>query len=221
MVSCSNGQITNNHLSATEFAAKIKELPSAPVLDVRTAEEFSKGHLPNAQNMDWNGGHFEEQIANIDKSKPVFVYCLSGGRSSAAATKMRSEGFKEVYELNGGIMKWRGANLPETTDSTTMANTGMTMQQFDSLLESDKMVLVDFYADWCAPCKTMKPYLDEIKKEMSDKVIVIRINADNNKDLCKALKIDALPFLYLYKHKKLSWVNEGYIEKTEIMQHLQ
>jgi thioredoxin 1 len=219
--SCSNAQTPNNHLSATDFAAKIKELPSAPLLDVRTAEEFSKGHLQNAKNIDWNGGHFDQQIANMDKSKPVFVYCLSGGRSGAAANKMRSEGFKEVYELNGGIMKWRGANLPETIDSAPIATAGMTMQQFESLLVSDKLVLIDFYADWCAPCKMMKPYLDEIKREMVNKVIVIRINADNNKDLCKALKVDALPFLYLYKNKKLSWVNEGYIEKAEIIRHLQ
>lgn len=204
--SCSNGQTNSTiktNLSATEFSDKIKELPSAAIIDVRTPDEFSKGHLVNALNYDWNGNEFEKQIAPLDKSKPVFVYCLSGGRSLSAANKMRSDGFKTVYELDGGIMKWRGANLPETTDNTVTSN-GMTKQQFEALLNSDKLVLIDFYADWCAPCKKMKPYLDEISKDMANKVLVIRINADNNQALCKELKIDALPVLQLYKNKILT-----------------
>lgn len=220
--SCTTGQTqnTNTNLSATEFATKIKELPTAPIVDVRTPDEFSKGHLVNALNYDWNGSEFEKQIAPLDKSKPVFVYCLSGGRSSAAASKMRSDGFKEVYELSGGIMKWRGANLPETTDNIVVSN-GMSRQQFDALINSDKLVLIDFYADWCAPCKKMKPYLEEISKDMADKVVVIRINADDNQSLCKELKIDALPVLQLYKNKTLSWSNNGFIEKAEVVKQLQ
>lgn len=220
--SCSNRQTesTKKNLSATEFAEKIKEMPTATIIDVRTPDEFSKGHLVNALNYDWNGSEFEKQIAPLDKSKPVFVYCLSGGRSSSAASEMRSDGFKTVYELDGGMMKWRGANLPETTDNTVKSN-GITLQQFDALLTSDKLVLVDFYADWCAPCKKMKPYLDEISKDMGDKVIVRRINADDNQSLCKELKIDALPVLQLYKNKTQTWTNTGFIEKSEVVKRLQ
>ncbi len=219
--SCTNGQTgsSQTNFSAIEFSEKIKELPSAPIVDVRTPEEFSKGHLQNAKNIDWNGSDFNKQIATLDKSKPVFVYCLSGGRSSSAANQMRSVGFKQVYELKGGIMKWRGANLPETTENTVIP-TGMTKQQFDELLNSEKLVLIDFYADWCAPCKKMKPYLEEISKELADKVVVVRINADNNQALCKEMKIDGLPVLQLYKNKKLFWANEGYIDKTEVVKQI-
>jgi thioredoxin len=133
---------------------------------------------------------------------------------------MRSDGFTQVYEMDGGIMKWRGANLPETTSNTT-ASTGMTKQQFDALLNSDKLVLIDFYADWCAPCKKMKPYLDEISKDMVSTVTVIRINADDNQTLCKDLKIDALPVLQLYKNKSLTWTNTGFIDKAEVIKQLQ
>ena len=220
--SCSSGQTNGikTNLSATEFADKIKELPNATLIDVRTPDEFSKGHLANANNYDWNGTEFDNQIAPLDKSEPVFVYCLSGGRSSSAANKMRSDGFTQVYEMDGGIMKWRGENLPETTDNAVVSN-GMSKQQFDALLISDKLVLIDFYADWCAPCKKMKPYLEEISKEMIDKVVVIRINADDNHALCKELKIDALPVLQLYKNKTLSWTNTGFIEKAEVVKQLQ
>ncbi|MBL7892062.1 MAG: rhodanese-like domain-containing protein, partial [Bacteroidia bacterium] len=133
--SCTSGQAQNSktNLPAAEFAEKIKELPAAPIIDVRTPGEFSKGHLKNAKNIDWNGNDFEKQISIFDKSKPVFVYCLSGGRSAAAANLMRKQGFKEVYELDGGMMKWRGANLPETTESTSISS-GMSKQQFDELL---------------------------------------------------------------------------------------
>lgn len=220
--SCTNGQTqsTKTNLSATDFADKIKELSTSPIIDVRTPDEFSKGHLINAKNYDWNGNDFKKQIAPLDKSKPVFVYCLSGGRSSSAANKMRSDGFTQVYELSGGIMKWRGANLPETTDNVMVSN-GMTKQQFQELLKSDKLVLIDFYADWCAPCKKMKPYLEEISKDMADKVVVVRINADDNQTICKELKIDALPVLQLYKNKTLTWTNAGFIEKTDVVKQLQ
>ena len=220
--SCTNGQSNSNastNLSATEFAKKISEQPTATILDVRTPGEFSKGHLVNAKNYDWNGEEFETQIKSLDKSKPIFVYCLSGSRSAAAAKQMRSEGFKTVYELKGGILKWRGANLPETTVEKAATN-GMSKQQFDSLLLSDKLVLIDFYADWCEPCIKMKPYLAEISKEMANSVSVIRINADDNKELFKELKFDALPILQLYRNKALIWSNTGYITKEEVVKHL-
>jgi len=218
--SCSNAQTKNTNLSATEFAEKIKALPTAPVIDVRSPEEFSKGHLQNAKNINWNGNDFQKQVSTLDKSKPIFIYCLSGGRSSSAASQMRSEGFKEVYELNGGLMKWRAANLSETTNSKKSA-AGMSKQQFDALLNYDKLVLIDFYADWCIPCKKMKPYLDEISKEMADKVIVVLINADDNQPLCKELNIDALPVLQLYKKKRMTWSNTGFISKEDVLKHLQ
>ena len=66
----------------------------------------------------------------------------------------------------------------------------------------------------------MKPYLEEISKEMSDKVVVIRINADENKSLCKELKIDGLPVLQLYKGQQLTWSNTGYIEKADVVKKI-
>jgi thioredoxin len=213
---CTNGQAQtgSNNLQATDFAQKIKELPGAPVVDVRTPEEFAKGHLPNAKNIDWNGNDFNAQISQLDKSKLIFVYCLSGGRSGQAAKQMHENGFTQVYELSGGIMKWRAANLPETNSN---ASVGMSKQQFDDLLNTDKSVLVDFYADWCGPCKKMKPYLEEIASDMKDKVMVVRINADDNQGLCKELKIDALPVLQLYKNKTLSWNYSGFIGKDSVV----
>jgi len=220
---CTNGQAQSSNiknLPANEFEGKIKELPSAPVLDVRTPDEYSKGHLVNSVNIDWKGNDFDKQIASLDKSKPVMVYCLSGARSSAAASKMEEMGFKEIYKLDGGIMKWRAANLPESNGNKAKS-AGMSGKQFDELLNSDKLVLIDFYADWCAPCKKMKPYLEEIAKDMTDKVVLVRINADDNQAICKELKIDALPVLQLYRNHKLVWNNMGLIDKEGVVKAIQ
>ena len=112
---CSQGQITSS-LPPQEFANKIKQSGEATVLDVRTPEEFASGHIAKARNIDWNGDSFEKEVSQLDKSKPVFVYCLRGPRSSSATAKMRSMGFKEVYELNGGLTKWLADNLPVSND---------------------------------------------------------------------------------------------------------
>lgn len=218
-INCSNGQNAKTNLDAIAFNELVKSTENAQLIDVRTAEEFSKGHLINALNIDWNGNDFEMLSSKLNKEKAVFVYCLSGGRSAAAAAQLRQSGFKNVIELNGGIMKWRGANLPETTASN-VTPTSMSLADFQKLTQSDKIVLVDFYADWCAPCKKMKPYLMEIEKEMSASVVLVRINADDNQSLCKELKIDALPEIQVYQHGKLSWKQTGYVDKATVLAHL-
>jgi thioredoxin len=219
MSACSQSQSQSTNLSANSFADKIKELPNETVLDVRTPEEYAKGHIADAKNINWKDADFASRVEQMDKSKPVFVYCLSGIRSAAAAKKMREMGFKEVYEMDGGIMKWRAANLPETTAGITKPE-GMSKQQFAQLVDSDKLVLVDFYADWCEPCKRMEPYLKEIATDMKDKVQVIRINADDNQALCKELGVDALPVLQLYKNKTLTWSNVGFIGKGDVVKKI-
>lgn len=219
--SCTNSQTSKTNLSPIEFSNKISESPEAFILDVRTPQEFSEGHIENAKNVDWNGNQFELQIAKFDKTKPLFVYCLGGGRSASAASKLRSNGFKEVYELDGGMMNWRSAGLSETTNTSTKPKAeGMTKAQFDKLITSDKIVIVDFFAVWCAPCKKMKPHLEEISKEMSDKVTIIQIDVDQNPVLAKELKIEGLPTLHFYKNNELKLNNLGYMSKVEIVKQV-
>ncbi len=210
----------NTSLSALQFAEKLKASAGAVVLDVRTPGEFSSGHLENAVNIDWNDESFDRKVADLPKDVPIFVYCLSGGRSSSAAASMRKSGFKQVYEMDGGMMQWRAANLPETTASSVKKDPGMTEEQFLAMIPSDQAVLVDFYAEWCEPCKRMKPWLDEITQQHSDRVKVIRIDADKNPALCKAMKVDALPVLQYYSGGKQSWTQTGFMSKEEAWKKL-
>ena len=80
-------------------------------------------------------------------------------------------------------------------------------------MESDKLVVVDFYAEWCGPCKKMKPYLEEMESKMSDKVKLVRIDIDANPGLAKSMKIDAIPVIHFYKNNQLSFSNIGFIDK--------
>lgn len=113
VLSITSCQMANaqNELKATEFKQKMDKLNDELLLDVRTPEEYAEGHIANSMNIDWTGDAFDAGIAKLDKTKPVFVYCRSGKRSAAAASSMRTMGFKQVYELKGGIMAWESAGL--------------------------------------------------------------------------------------------------------------
>lgn len=223
IVSCNTveSQSKTQDIPAIEFSNKIKQNPDAQIIDVRTPGEYANGHIKNSKNIDINSSDFQNQISALDKNKPVYVYCLSGARSSSASRSMINTGFKEVYNLSGGMIKWRASNLPETKETGAQVSASMTKDAYYKMLETDKLVLVDFYADWCAPCKKMKPYLEEISTEMKDNVIVVRINADNSKELTQELTVEALPTLILYKKGTQVWRNAGYLTKEEIVKQLQ
>jgi rhodanese-related sulfurtransferase len=212
------GQTSKNiqTISPKAFADKIKETPEAAILDVRTPEEFAAEHIDNADNINWNGDNFVVKTDKYDKTKPVFVYCLSGGRSKKASEKLESLGFTTIYELQGGIMKWNAAGFAKPNSKII----GICSQEYTDLLNSDKKVLISFYAPWCAPCKKMEPYLLKMQKEMSDRVLLIRLNADENKTMLSELKIDGLPALFLYKNKELIWKHSGYISEEELKKQL-
>lgn len=105
-----------NSLKPKEFEQKIKAIPNAQVIDVRTPGEFKTGYIAGAVNIDWNSHHFDEQISKIDKKRPTFVYCRSGKRSADAAEEMREMGFEHVYELSGGIQAWEFSEMPIKKD---------------------------------------------------------------------------------------------------------
>jgi rhodanese-related sulfurtransferase len=79
---------------------------------VRTPGEFNEGHIEGAQLIDFQSGNFENEIAALDKSKTYAVYCRSGNRSGQAVKVMREAGFKNLYNLNGGVIDWANAGLP-------------------------------------------------------------------------------------------------------------
>ena len=93
-------------VDAQQFAEVIAD-KDVQLVDARTPEEFSEGHIPGAVNMDVKSENFDAQIAQLDSSRPVAVYCRSGRRSKLAAERMTNAGF-QVTELAEGILSWKG-----------------------------------------------------------------------------------------------------------------
>jgi thioredoxin 1 len=208
-----NTKVDKHLVDTKEFSEGIEKSQSLQLLDVRTPGEFSQGHIPNAVNYDWLGNKFDEQTKDLDKTQPVYLYCQSGGRSASAAKKLASEGFI-VYELKGGMMNWRSQNMPESSD--VVSSKGMSMKDYTDSLQGEKLVLVDFYADWCAPCMKMKPFLDKIAVDMSQEVKVLRVDVETHKSLANELKISAIPILRLYKNNSMVWEQNGFIGEKEL-----
>ncbi|MFV7236837.1 thioredoxin domain-containing protein [Flavobacterium sp. ZB4R12] len=218
VLSC-NGQTSKNvkTIEAEAFAEKIAATPNPQILDVRTPEEFASDHIDNAKNVNWLSNDFVTNAEKFDKSKPVFVYCKSGGRSQKAAEKLNELGFTTIYQLEGGILKWDAAELSKPSNKII----GLSVQKYNKLLNSDKKVLINFYAEWCAPCKKMTPYILQMQKELADKVTIIRLNADENKTLLSEMKISELPTLLLYENKEVKWKHSGFISENDLRKQLQ
>ncbi len=107
----SSGQRTNA-VSANDFEKAVRA-GGVQLLDVRRPDEFSAGHLLGAVRANWHDStEFREQAAHLDKKKPVYVYCLSGGRSGKAADWLAQNGFTQVIDLEGGIKAWKAAGKP-------------------------------------------------------------------------------------------------------------
>ena len=81
------------------------------LVDVRTAEEYSAGHISGAINIDFLSEDFTTKIDALDKINPINIYCQSGGRSGNAAIQMKKLGFKKIYDLEGGYSKWKELGL--------------------------------------------------------------------------------------------------------------
>jgi thioredoxin len=95
----------------------------------------------------------------------------------------------------------------------------MSTLEYAELLKSDKKVLINFYAEWCAPCKKMGPYIQKMQKDLSE-VTIIRLDADKNKTLITALKISELPTLLLYENKEIKWKHTGFISEEDLKKQL-
>jgi len=91
---------------------------------------------------------------------------------------------------------------------------------FDSLVNGDKPILVDFYADWCAPCKIQTPILHEISAEMNGKIRIIKIDVDRNSGLASKYNIRGVPTLMLFKKGRPVWNQSGVTDKKRLMEVL-
>ncbi|MGC1515972.1 MAG: thioredoxin [Maribacter sp.] len=88
---------------------------------------------------------------------------------------------------------------------------------FSEIIQSGNAVLVDFYADWCGPCKTLAPILGEVKKELGESIKIIKIDVDKNQPLAATYQVKGVPTLMLFKNGKQVWRQSGVIPKQELI----
>jgi len=99
-----------------------------------------------------------------------------------------------------------------------MESTETKPKSFNEIINDDTPVLVDFYADWCAPCKMMTPILQQLKSAMGDKLTIIKIDTEKNPDVAIRYQIRGIPNLILFKNGELLWQQAGVVQMPQLQQ---
>lgn len=94
-------------------------------------------------------------------------------------------------------------------------------KNFSQLINTENPILIDFFAEWCAPCKMMPPILAEVKQQMGDKVTIIKMDVDKNPDLAQQLHISGVPTLMLFKDGQTLWRQSGVVPAAQLVKVLE
>lgn len=92
---------------------------------------------------------------------------------------------------------------------------------FKKIIASDVPVLIDFYADWCAPCKALAPVLQEVKKKLGDDVKIVKVDVDKNPGLARKFQIRGVPTMVLFKNGEVVWRQSGVLAMEAILEAIQ
>jgi thioredoxin-like negative regulator of GroEL len=146
------------------------------------------------------------------------VYCASGVRSGQAMKAMAAKGFKEVYNMSGGMSAWKVEGKPFEAASSKAE---LSLAAFQSMLNGASIALVDIGAEWCPPCKKMEPVLAQLQKNLGDKFSLIKVDGGNDLSIMKYLAFKALPTFIVFKNGKETWRKQGIVSLEELQKAIQ
>ena len=189
------------------------------ILDVRTNEEFKTGHIDGAINIDFYSKLFNSAVKKIDKGSSLYVYCKSGSRSEGAVKVLKRLGFRNIFNLKGGIQSWQSKGYNVSTYTLNKKKPSFDLTNVIKEIRQNKSVLISFNAIWCKPCLKMKPIIESIKTEYSN-VKVISIDIDTDKKIMNHYKVNNIPtFIGFYKSKE-HFRHSGIVEKNDLIELL-
>lgn len=118
VIAAAGSAVTNVTVGKSQTLMKERAgKPDFVILDVRTPEEFAEGHIVGAVNLDVQAKDFEKKLRALDRKKSYLVYCRTGNRSRKATVAMEALGFRSIFHMNEGIVRWKQQNLPLTRPS--------------------------------------------------------------------------------------------------------
>jgi thioredoxin len=212
LAACKNNTAGKLNLEAFN---QIASNNNAQIIDLRPQAEFDSGHIVNAASFVPNSPELDAYIDMLYKDVPVCVIGGSSEDNTKLIEKLKSKGFKNINELNGGMSAWINAKLPvqKTLPKKIYPNDTIS---FDDAINGDKLVMVDFNATWCKPCKMMQPSIDRVHDERSSEVIVYSIDVDKFPQYNEKYQIKGIPLVMLFKNGKTMHRSEGYLEESKI-----
>ena len=214
LAACKNNTAGKLNLEAFN---QIASNNNAQIIDLRPHAEFDSGHIVNAASFVPNSPELDAYIDMLYKDVPVCVIGGSAEDNTKLIEKLKSKGFKNINELNGGMPAWINAKLPvqKTLPKKIYPNDTIS---FDDAINGDKLVMVDFNATWCKPCKMMQPSIDRVHDERSSEVIVYSIDVDKFPQYNEKYQIKGIPLVMLFKNGKTLHRSEGYLDESKINQ---
>ena len=218
-ISCSNKNTLVYKKTDILSLDKILNDTDIIILDVRTSEEINAGYIPNSTFIDYYDKNFENKINLIDPSKKIYTLCKSGGRSVKAAEILSKNGFRNVYNLEGGFMRWKANKMPYDINlvNNDSSNTDLISEiSLDSLIKNNTNTLIYISTKWCSPCKKMEPIIDKFVDNNSS-LKVIKIDLDANAYAQERFNVKSLPALVLYENNSVVWHKNGIIAYDDLI----
>ncbi|RYY61554.1 MAG: hypothetical protein EOO12_14265 [Chitinophagaceae bacterium] len=195
-------------IALSEAGTWLAQKRGARLLDVRPAAAYAQSHLPGAVLLPASDSARRRLLATIPKKTALLLYGKNDQEGEAAAKRLRRAGYANTQFLEGGANGWYRSGFPLEGASRSM---GMSRAAFDSLLQADGVVLVDFYADWCGYCPPVSASAERLAREHAGALKVIRIDADLHPDLCEWFNVTHFPTLHLYQYGKRVWKQVGFL----------